>query len=390
MKRNLILMMLFLALGAVSMNGQVRIGGTTAPNAGAILDLNATDAANNATKGLALPRVQLKSVTNSFPLAVHTAGVAVYNTTTVSGDINTAVQPGEYYNNGARWIKVRNAADQINYTDLSETFKTSLTMLIQDLIKTNGVVTNNCVDSVKGVNTAPTWYKVGDFDVAGCWMTENLRDSTNTGAIRQDSIDDTNYSIAVYTYPRAGAKDSMNSSNVPTLGLIYTWAAATKRTNVSTDEGYPATNAQVQGICPSGWHIPSDQEWSQLEMVIANDTAGFYSTHGNVTPWYDWYFTADNQDRGTHGWKMLSSVWGPGTSNAFNSTTPTHRGINLQAAGLVNAKGSVNFGTHSYNWSASNKSATQALTRQAYITSGQVRRVSNGKNNRWSVRCKRD
>ena len=82
------------------MKAQVRIGGNTAPNAAAALDLNATDATNNGTKGLALPRVNLTSNTMQLTTGVtNLTGMLVYNTTTTLGQI------GIFYWNGATWVK---------------------------------------------------------------------------------------------------------------------------------------------------------------------------------------------------------------------------------------------------------------------------------------------
>jgi len=95
--------LLFLGLGTVSVNAQVRIGGNAAPNASAVLDLNANDT-NNGTKGLALPRVGLTSNTMLLPgVTANLTGMLVYNTTTTGGaGVNTI---GIYFWNGATWVR---------------------------------------------------------------------------------------------------------------------------------------------------------------------------------------------------------------------------------------------------------------------------------------------
>jgi len=91
--------LLFLGLGAASVKAQVRIGGNAAPNASALLDLNATDAAIG-TKGLALPRVSLASDTMQLTIGVvNLTGMLVYNTTATLG-------AGLYSWTGSRWKKV--------------------------------------------------------------------------------------------------------------------------------------------------------------------------------------------------------------------------------------------------------------------------------------------
>jgi len=100
MKKVLFLMLFLIVLGAASVKAQVRIGGNTAPNAAAVLDLNATDATNNGTKGLALPRVNLTSNTMQLTSGVvNLTGMLVYNTTATLG-------VGIYSWTGSIWEKV--------------------------------------------------------------------------------------------------------------------------------------------------------------------------------------------------------------------------------------------------------------------------------------------
>jgi len=93
-------LLLLMGLGAASVKAQVRIGGNAAPNASALLDLNATDATNNGTKGLALPRVDLTSSTMLLSgVTSNLTGMMVYNTTATLGAI------GIYYWNGTTWVR---------------------------------------------------------------------------------------------------------------------------------------------------------------------------------------------------------------------------------------------------------------------------------------------
>jgi hypothetical protein len=130
MKKIFFLMLMLLMLSAASMNAQVRIGGTTDPNPSAVLDLNATDAANNGNLGLALPRVQLTSTNEPAPLAAFVNGMTVYNTRTIND-----VTPGTYYCDGNRWNKVRNTTELIEKSDLSG----DVIKLMVDLAKTGGL-----------------------------------------------------------------------------------------------------------------------------------------------------------------------------------------------------------------------------------------------------------
>ena len=46
-----------------------------------------------------------------------------------------------------------------------------------------------------------------------------------------------------------------------TSGALYTWAAVMN--GAASSEAIPSG---VQGVCPAGWHLPSDAEWKILEM----------------------------------------------------------------------------------------------------------------------------
>lgn len=90
------------------------------------------------------------------------------------------------------------------------------------------------------------------------WMAENLRatryaDGTPLprieGAEEWAALGNNNTDKA-YCYP-----DNDPDSQ---YGVLYTWAGAT---NGSHSEDNPSG---VQGICPDGWHLPSESEWREL------------------------------------------------------------------------------------------------------------------------------
>ena len=82
-----------------------------------------------------------------------------------------------------------------------------------------------------------------------CWFAKNL----NIGEkIDYPAKQTNNGVIEKYCYDN-------NEENCNTYGGLYQWDEAM---GYSLDEG-------AQGICPFGWHIPSDAEWHKLEMVYA-------------------------------------------------------------------------------------------------------------------------
>ncbi len=96
------LSILLAAAFTTGVNAQMSVGTSAAPNANAVLDLVSSN------QGLLLPRVALTSTTSASPLSTHVAGMHVYNTATAGTSPNN-VTPGEYYNDGTKWVRINEA-----------------------------------------------------------------------------------------------------------------------------------------------------------------------------------------------------------------------------------------------------------------------------------------
>lgn len=259
---------LFLLLGLFSVGlnraqAQVTIGSSLKPADGAILDLKQE---GTTKKGLMLPRVNLIHLAipnNGTDLSltidnaqntpwnkdIHT-GLMVYHAGKYDQcDPNTFPQ-GIYVWDSNRW--------QI----LGESDKQHSEVKIE-------------IDPRDGES-----YLYRKFGDAGEWMLENMRYidpamTPGTGAAIN------------YAYPNAnistpGVKPaSWNYQQ----GLLYSFTAATIGADPSLEEGSRGqgeadedVNAHIQGVCPDGWHVPSDREWNRLEKEIYNN-APKYSHH---------------------------------------------------------------------------------------------------------------
>lgn len=137
------------------------------------------------------------------------------------------------------------------------------------------------------------------------WMTENLRvthyaDGTPIPHVESDSVwKKMNISDKAYCiYP--DKKD---------YGAYYTWAAA-----MNGAESSNTNPSGVQGVCPEGWHLPSLEEWNELENYVASK--GFKVIEGvalsSVT--YDKYNYIPNDDFGfcakNTGTRRGNGIWG--------------------------------------------------------------------------------
>ncbi|MBO4482086.1 MAG: hypothetical protein J5719_05990, partial [Bacteroidales bacterium] len=86
-----------------------------------------------------------------------------------------------------------------------------------------------------------------------CWMKENLRTTKYADGRSIEQGYESSSDVAYWYYP------NNSSSNKATYGLLYNWKAVMRNSSSSS-----ANPSGVQGICPTGWHVPSDAEWTQL------------------------------------------------------------------------------------------------------------------------------
>jgi uncharacterized protein (TIGR02145 family) len=221
------------------------------------------------------------------------------------------------------------------------------------------------------------WYCTGNFGTAGTWMTMNLRSTTGLTANSNSG----NSNLAYYYYPYSS---QATFTSHPEYGLLYTWFAASGRT--STDNEGNRSHGPHQGICPSGWHLPSDMEWYQLEQVIAESAQGVHSSDEAIT--WDVSATVTGY-RGTHAPKMKSRTAVDGQTTGGSSNGLAANGFDALLVGDMHSGSSGSYGTNASFWSSSSGSGTYAWCRALYSSSTGVPRGNGSKYNMFSVRCKK-
>ena len=90
-----------------------------------------------------------------------------------------------------------------------------------------------------------------------CWFAENLRTTVYAdGSAIPEETDNTAW-VGLSTGARCDYDN--DASNVATYGRLYNWYAAT----------------DAAELCPTGWHVPTDDEWTALETYLgANGHSG--------------------------------------------------------------------------------------------------------------------
>ncbi len=107
------------------------------------------------------------------------------------------------------------------------------------------------------------WVIIGDQ----VWMAENLKYLPSVNNLADGSEDMAGSYYYVYGYDGTDVSAVKATSNYDTYGVLYNWTAAME------DYASSSTNPSgIQGVCPSGWHLPSDAEWTQLTDYLDCDS----------------------------------------------------------------------------------------------------------------------
>ena len=201
-----------------------------------------------------------------------------------------------------------------------------------------------------------------------------------------------------WCYPNGGTGGGATSSydNNPHLGLLYNWPAATTRNTGTADEGNTG-HADWQGICPNGWHVPSDYEWNELEKEIYEHPERYSSYADNSSfpnggSWDSaWDIFSNGVDRPNgspeaHG-KAMKSVCG--SSNGGLSNNLAQNGFNALLAGYAFFNATTSFGDFAYFWCSSGNVGNSYSRGLSNSTNG-VMKENHTRNYLYSVRCKKD
>lgn len=154
------------------------------------------------------------------------------------------------------------------------------------------------------------------------WMLQNMRcDTYDTQSERAGETLSSKYDY-INASDKSRWKDSysgLDNSQVSQLGYIYHWWAAV---GLEFSDYETEITGRRQGICPNGWHLPTDAEWKTLENFLGSSTAGkmLKTTSG-------WFSSGNGTD--AYSFAALpagygySTVEGVGSYACFWTATPS-------------------------------------------------------------------
>ena len=197
------------------------------------------------------------------------------------------------------------------------------------------------------------------------WMAENLRYLPSVYRSNQESYTESRY--YVYDYQGNNVEEAKSTYNYNEYGVLY-------------------NNIAAQNACPAGWHLPSDSEWTELEIYLENNGYNF-----------DNYIDSDN-DRETHNvigksmasqtnWTVSDISNSPGRLQQKNNSS----GFNGKPAGWKHLYGRFKHINESAAWWATGYYTNgNGWDRYLYFSRAHCTRSHNNKHIGLSIRCIQD
>jgi len=186
------------------------------------------------------------------------------------------------------------------------------------------------------------------------WMAENL----NYGFMIGHTLEQTNNDIAEkYCY-------NDNEENCHTYGGLYQW-----------DEVMNYVNYEVnRGVCPEGWHIPTDREWMDMERYLGMEASEALSK--------EWRGTNEGgklKDESDLYWQEPNA--GATNESGFSALPGGTRYLDQEF---------YNIGSWAYFWTSSLEQDGFAWKRNLHSIESRIRRMSADTKESMSVRCIKD
>ncbi|MGB1075845.1 MAG: BspA family leucine-rich repeat surface protein [Flavobacteriales bacterium] len=161
--------------------------------------------------------------------------------------------------------------------------------------------TEGCADDASASACFPVEYQGHYYDVVQighqCWFAENLRSTATSDGTMLDTI----------------SAESPNLINTPA------WSAYDYSDSIAAIHGllYNGIAVQEGGLCPSGWHVGTDEDWLVLEHALGIDEPELL--FASITPGESGW---TEQERGEHADELKDDLQWNGSNETGFSATP--------------------------------------------------------------------
>ncbi len=206
------------------------------------------------------------------------------------------------------------------------------------------------------------------------WMAENLAYLPEVGPSTEYSYSENYYYVC--GYPGASLSEAKATDDYKIYGALYNWPAA-------------------NNSCPAGWHLPSDNEWTTLEVFLQNNGYNYdgsiYASNGHITK-----NKLAKSLGATSGWELYDEdteidEGALGIDQARNNSS----GFNALPGGgffqsIIDYGGFAGGGFGTW-WSSTEIGSSSAFSRDMIRTSSELGRMTDyNKGDGFSVRCVKD
>jgi uncharacterized protein (TIGR02145 family) len=193
------------------------------------------------------------------------------------------------------------------------------------------------------------------------WMAKNLKATKYNNGDQISTTAPVTLSIVNETSPKYQWAYLGNEGLAAIYGRLYTWN----------------TVMDTRNICPTGWHLPSDTEWTTLTDYLISNGYGFQGSGDDIA----------KSMASTSGWLLHGIVGVPGNDQASNNSS----GFTSLPGGIREPIGDFLYaGGDSYFWSSTENSATSAWYRIVDFDQFIIPRDNVNKKAGLSVRCLKD
>ena len=168
--------------------------------------------------------------------------------------------------------------------------------------------------------------------------------------------------ISLELSPKYQWASNRNENLVTTYGRLYTWYAAT----------------DSRGLCPNGWHIPTDAEWTTLESYLTNNGFGYEGNGNDIA----------KSMASSSVWAIYDTAGTVGNNQSSNNGS----GFSAFPAGIRERTGNyIGFGRAAWWWSTTQDGNGMVWSRNLdYNTKYLLKSTNYYLNNGFSIRCIKD
>ena len=197
------------------------------------------------------------------------------------------------------------------------------------------------------------------------WMASNLRTTRYAdGEAIPDGKDTYGMTVPFRYQPQTDLKSG---------GYLYNWIAVMRGRTTSSD----ANPSGVQGICPNGWHVPSDAEWDQLTDYLSSHSEFVCSGSGtNIAK-----SLADDRD-----WNLDTWECSVGNDLSVNNAT----GFSALPVGIFSEANYYGLGNSTSFWTTTIDCPTKSTYRNIMYALPTVNKNCGLRSVGNSVRCVKD